>query len=283
MTRTARARRSGRCSTADPVAPGPRGGPRRCGDPRLGGMPGVRARCGAAPCRRSRGSKSRSTRVPGPAPGESSRWGSADHVYDGVTGRVSGGWRRSSYLLARSPSADLARDHRHARHRGARAGRDRPRRRADPWTFSRSRGASRWPWWNRSSAGPASPSPRPSPSRRRSAWGARTSFPTSRRSSRPWAGAPPPPRASSRCAIAGGQYCSSSPARPLPVHGRQGHWPASSRSSPTIPKRAVCPAVDLGPWRRAAVTALDLHARRARIFRQNVEEPEALPRRMFTC
>jgi hypothetical protein len=41
--------------------------------------------------------------------------------------------------------------------------------------------------------------------------------------------------------------------------------------------------VDLGPWvAGSAVTALDLHAHdELRIFRQNVEEHEALLRRMF--
>jgi hypothetical protein len=42
--------------------------------------------------------------------------------------------------------------------------------------------------------------------------------------------------------------------------------------------------VDLGPWTAGgAVTALDLYAHaELRIFRQNVEEHEALLRRMFT-
>ena len=48
--------------------------------------------------------------------------------------------------------------------------------------------------------------------------------------------------------------------------------------------RSCFQAVDLGPWASgSAVTALDLHAHdELRIFRQNVEEHEALLRRMFT-
>jgi hypothetical protein len=48
--------------------------------------------------------------------------------------------------------------------------------------------------------------------------------------------------------------------------------------------RSCFQVVDLGPWSiGSAVTALDLHAHDAlRIFRQNVEEHEALLRRMFT-
>jgi hypothetical protein len=49
------------------------------------------------------------------------------------------------------------------------------------------------------------------------------------------------------------------------------------------PGRSCFQVVDLGPWvTGSAVTALDLHAHDAlRIFRQNVEEHEALLRRMF--
>jgi hypothetical protein len=47
--------------------------------------------------------------------------------------------------------------------------------------------------------------------------------------------------------------------------------------------RSCFQVVDLGPWMAGAVTALDLHAHdELRIFRQNVEDHEALLRRMFT-
>jgi len=50
------------------------------------------------------------------------------------------------------------------------------------------------------------------------------------------------------------------------------------------PGRSCFQVVDIGPWAAgSAVTALDLHAHdELRIFRQNVEEHEALLRRMFT-
>jgi hypothetical protein len=64
------------------------------------------------------------------------------------------------------------------------------------------------------------------------------------------------------------------------------HWPALVFVFVTDhPEagRSCFQVVDLGPWAAGdAVTALDLYAHDAlRIFRQNVEEHEALLRRMF--
>ena len=65
------------------------------------------------------------------------------------------------------------------------------------------------------------------------------------------------------------------------------HWPALVFVFVTDhPEagRSCFQAVDLGAWTTgSAVAALDLHAHdELRIFRQNVEEHEALLRRMFT-